>query len=48
MSSYSGLGSTHQHHLEALKSGSLKGYKVNEVHEYERSGNPLKNMEKMV
>ena len=41
MSSYSGLGSTHQHHLEALKSGSLKGYKVNEVHEYERSGNPL-------
>ena len=44
MSPYSGLGSTHSALLERLKSGSVEGYQLGSVHEYDLSKNPIKRL----
>lgn len=44
MSPYSGLGSTHSALLERLKSGSVEGYQLESVHEYDLSKNPIKRL----
>lgn len=44
MSPYSGLGSTHSALLERLKSGTVEGYELGSVHEYDLSKNPIKRL----
>ena len=44
MSPYSGLGSTHSALLERLKSGTVEGYQLGSVHEYDLSKNPIKRL----
>ena len=44
MSPYSGLGSTHSALLERLKSGTVEGYQLGSVHEYNLSKNPIKRL----
>jgi len=41
MSPFSGLGSTHQQLVDRLSNGLVKGYKIQQIHEYKISKNPI-------